>query len=72
MKNGKILERVFERSELTFSEQQFSFMLGTSTYYRCIVCRESVDGEVGPIGPKEQGLHCVFVDLEKAHDKVPQ
>ena len=33
-------------------------------HYRCMVCFESVDGE----GQKE--LHCGFVELEKAYDKV--
>ena len=42
------MERVVERrlrSELTFSEHQYGFMPGKK-HYRCIVCFESVDGEL--------------------------
>ena len=44
----KLWERIIERRlrrDLTFSNQQYGFMLGKK-HYRCIVCFESVDGEV--------------------------
>ena len=39
-------------------------------HYRCIVCFESVDGEVQR--RSEGATFCVCVDLEKAYDKVPK
>ena len=45
----KLWERVLERRlrcELTFSNEQYGFMPGKSTTDLCIVCFESVDGEV--------------------------
>ena len=41
----RIIERRLRR-DLTFSNQQYGFVPGKSTTYRCIVCFESVDGEV--------------------------
>ena len=67
----KLWERVVERrlrSELTFSEQQYGFMPGKSTTDALFALRELM--EKYRKGQKE--LHCVFVDLEKAYDKVPR
>ena len=67
----KLWERVVERRlrrELTFSEQQYGFMPVKSTTDALFALRVLMvkyrDGQ------KE--LHCVFVDLEKAFDKVPR
>ena len=67
----KLWERVIEirlRSELTFSEQQYGFMPGKSTTDALFALRLLM--EKYREGQKE--LHCVFVDLEKAYDKVPR
>ena len=67
----KLWERVVERrlrSELTFSEQQCGFMPGKSTTDALFALRVLM--EKYRDGQKE--LHCVFVDLEKAYDKVPR
>ena len=67
----KLWERVVERglrSELTFSKQQYCFMPGESTTDALFALRVLM--EKYREGQKE--LHCVFVDLEKAYDKVPR
>ena len=67
----KLWERVVERrlrSELTFSEQQYGFMPGKSITDALFALRVLM--EKYREGQKE--LHCVFVDLEKAYDKVPR
>ena len=67
----KLWERVVKRrlrSELTFSEQQYGFMPGKSTTDALFALRVLM--EKYREGQKER--HCVFVDLEKAYDKVPR
>ena len=56
------------RGELTFSEQQYGFMPGKSTTDALFALRVLM--EKYREGQKE--LHCVFLDLEKAYDKVPR
>ena len=53
---------------MKFSEQQYGFMPGKSTTDALFALRVLM--EKYREGHKE--LHCVFVDLEKAYDKVPK
>ena len=67
----KLWERVVERrlrSELTFCEQQCGFMPGKCTTGVLFALRVLM--EKYREGQKE--LHCVFVDLEKAYERVPR
>ena len=67
----KLWERIVEkrlRSDLKFSNQQYGFMPGKSTTDALFALRVLM--EKYREGQKE--LHCVFVDLETAYDKVPR
>ena len=67
----KLWERIIERRlrrDLTFCNQQYGFMPGKSTTDALFALRVLM--EKYRKGQKE--LHCVFVDLEKAYDKVPR
>ena len=67
----KLWERIVERrrrSDLTFSEQQYGFMPGKITTDALFALRLLM--EKYREGQKE--ILCVFVDLEKAYDKVPR
>ena len=67
----KLWERIVEkrlRSDLKFSNQQYGLMPGKSTTDALFALRVLM--EKYREGQKE--LHCVFVDLEKAYDKVPR
>ena len=67
----KLWERIIERRlrrYLIFSNQQYGFMPGKSTADALFALRVLM--EKYREGQKEQ--HCVFMDLEKAYDKVPR
>ena len=67
----KLWERIVEkrlRSDLKFSNQEYGFMPGKSTTDALFALRVLM--EKYREGQKE--LHCVFVDTEKAYDKVPR
>ena len=67
----KLWERIIERrlrSDLTFGNQQYGFMPGKITTDALFALRVLM--EKYREGQKE--LHFVFVDLEKAYDKVPR
>ena len=66
----KLWERIIERrlrSDLTFSNQQYGFMPGKALQMHGLLCLR-VLMEKFREGQKE--LHCGFVELEKAYDKM--
>ena len=67
----KVLERIIEarlRDRVKISKQQYGFMPGKGTTDAMFALRMLM--EKYRKGQRE--LHCVFVDLEKAYDRVPQ
>ena len=67
----KLWERIIERrlrSDVTFSNQHYVFMPGKSTTDALFALRVLMEKYRYREGQKEP--HCVFVDQEKAYDKV--
>ena len=67
----KIWERIIEarlRDRLEISKQQYGFMPGKRTADAMFALRMLME----KYREGQRQLHCVFVDLEKAYDRVPQ
>jgi hypothetical protein len=67
----KLWERIIEyrlRGVTNITENQFRFMSGTSTMEMIILIRQLMKR----CREQKKDLHMIFIDLEKAYDKVPR
>ena len=67
----KLRERVIEariRKEMTIAQQQFGFMPGRSTTDSIFCLRMLLEKWT----EGQKAVHCAFIDLEKAYDRVPK
>ena len=65
----KVVERVFEgrsRKIVWIEEEQYGFMPGRGTTYACFILRQMQEEYL----EMDRELYMVFVDLEKAFDRV--
>ena len=66
----KLYERVHEnrlRNIVSITDEQFGFEKGNSTTYAMFALRQLQER----YREGHQDLYCVFIDLEKAYDRIP-
>ena len=67
----KVWERIIERrlrEETSIGEEQFGFMPGRSTTDAVFALRQILEKH----RERRRGMHVIFIDLEKAYDRVPR